>query len=82
MFDVFATVQHEQKRDREDGDELADEAERLHGHVLQRPYQVPEELWQPPRVMHQLGADVVAVVVVPERGVVAQFSRVAGRVVR
>ena len=46
------------------------------------PYQVPEELWQPMRVMHQLGADVVAVVVMPEGAVVAQLGRVAGRVVR
>ena len=79
---VFATVQHEQKGDSEDGDQLADEAKGLDGHVFQRPDQVPEELWQPSRVMHQLGADVVAVVVMPERGVVAQLSRVAGRVVR
>jgi hypothetical protein len=30
---VLAAVQHEQKRDREDGDQLADEAERRHGDV-------------------------------------------------
>ena len=75
-------MEYEEKRDREHRGELSDEAGRLHGDVLERPDQVPEQLRQATRVVDQLRADVVVVVVVPKRAVVAEIRCVPGRVMR
>ena len=75
-------MQDEQECDREYGDELREEAGCAHRDVFQRPGRPGEQLRQPVRVSQELGRDVIAIVVVPERRVVAELRRVVRGVVR
>ena len=67
----MATVQDEQEGDREHGGQLTNEAERLDRDLLERARQVRDHVWQTASVLYELRGDVVMVVVVAERRVVA-----------
>src|SRR4051794_25475618 len=68
---VLAPVEHQQEREREDREQLADDAERLHRDALERARRVLKPAGQRARVALELGRDLVAVVVVAERRVAA-----------
>ena len=73
-------MQDQQEREGEHGDQLADEAEGGDGHLLERPREMAERLWEVARVFDQLGGDVIAVVVMAEGRVDTQVARILRRV--